>query len=323
MSDTRTHGTTAAPLVPDNGFFQAVLDSLDEQFALIDHTGTIVYVNPSWQRFGEANGLDKHFRWPGSSYLEACRKAAAHGDSDAMAVAEGLSAVLNGLQNTFHYEYPCHSAEEKRWFILRAVPVRGYEGTYFAVSHQNITRRKLAEESAAHLALHDSLTGLANRRHFDDFLRQAWRRGHRSGKPLCLLMIDLDHFKAYNDAHGHLEGDRCLCLVGNLLRIHASRETDLAARFGGDEFALVLGDTDEAGGRVMAGRILQGMGELDLKVTRGMSVGASIGLGCRIPGVSTDCADTQRLIALADAALYRAKASGGCRFEEAETHHDR
>ena len=246
-----------------NRIFQAVLDSLDEQFALIDHTGTIVYVNPSWQRFGEVNGLDKHFRWPGSSYLEACRKAAVHGDSDATAVAEGLSAVLNGRQNTFHYEYPCHSAEEKRWFILRAVPVRGYEGRYFAVSHQNITRRKLAEESAAHSALHDSMTGLANRRHFDDFLLQAWRRGHRSGKPLCLLMIDLDHFKAYNDAHGHLEGDRCLCLVGNLLRIHASRETDLAARFGGDEFALVLGDTDEAGGRVVAGKILQGMGEGD------------------------------------------------------------
>lgn len=99
MSDTGTHGTAAVPMAPDNGFFQAVLDSLDEQFALIDHTGTIVYVNPSWQRFGEANGLDKHFRWPGSSYLEACRKAAAHGDSDAMAVAEGLSAVLNGLQH--------------------------------------------------------------------------------------------------------------------------------------------------------------------------------------------------------------------------------
>lgn len=299
----------------DDTFYQAVLHSLDEQLAIVDQTGTIVFVNDSWQRFGESNGLAPGYRWTGTNYLNVCNAAGNRGDDGAERVAAGLSAVFSGREPVFHHEYPCHSPNEKRWFILRAGPVHGYAGRYFAVTHQNITRRKLAEESAEYSALHDPLTGLSNRRHFDAFLADTWRRARRAHGPTCLLMLDLDHFKAYNDEKGHLGGDACLRSVAGVLSTHASRDTDLSARFGGDEFALILADTAPDGAVVVAGKIMEGIRALGLGITCGDAVSTSIGMACRVPDKAADCADETALVALADTALYRAKSNGRNRIE--------
>ncbi|MEM9388585.1 MAG: GGDEF domain-containing protein [Pseudomonadota bacterium] len=91
------------------------------------------------------------------------------------------------------------------------------------------------------LSLMDSLTGLGNRRSFDEHLEREWRRARHDDTALALLLIDVDHFKAYNDRYGHHQGDRCLVHVADVLRAMVGREGDLAARYGGEEFALIIG----------------------------------------------------------------------------------
>jgi len=295
----------------DNHFYRAVLDSLEEQFALIDDEGRIIFVNRSWQLFAQCNGLPADFDWLGHNYLAVCQAATEHGDADALAVASGLEAVLTGRLEHFHHEYPCHSPGEQRWFILRVVPVQHPGKPCFAISHQNITQRKLIEQAVEHSAQHDPLTGLANRRSFDDYLTKAWRRGKRAGSPLSLLMVDLDSFKPFNDGHGHLDGDRALVRVAAVLQRCARRDTDLAARYGGDEFVLVLRDTDTEGALQVAQAVIDGVAALALMSTDGSQVGASVGLVSRVPGRAIDCPDHQTLLRLADDALYQVKDAGG------------
>ncbi len=105
----------------------------------------------------------------------------------------------------------------------------------------------------------DGLTGLSNRRHFDEYLELEWRRAMRDQSQLSLLMIDVDYFKAYNDNFGHLEGDEALRKVATAIREACSRPSDLPARYGGEEFALVLPGTSPGGARLMAEKLRQGV----------------------------------------------------------------
>ena len=226
---------------------ELVVDSLEEQIAVIDETGAIVDVNSAWKKFGIENGLAQDSAGAGANYLEVLRAAVAGGDELATDAARGISDVMSGRAASFSCEYPCHSPVERRWFAMRVARLQGGLERLFVVSHHDITRRKLAEERAEHLALHDELTGLANRRLFGRFLGEEIRRGARNQSPVGVVAFDLDGFKEYNDVLGHLAGDRCLAGVAGVLAAHARRATDLAARLGGDEFALILGNTDLAG----------------------------------------------------------------------------
>ncbi len=125
----------------DLAFHKAMLDALEANIALLDHQGTILFVNASWQRFGEANGICDPSYGVGVNYFEACRAAV---DPNARAAASGIQDVLNGRRTSFQLEYPCHSPDEQRWFVLRATPIEGYPG-FVVVAHENITERVIAE----------------------------------------------------------------------------------------------------------------------------------------------------------------------------------
>lgn len=156
----------------------------------------------------------------------------------------------------------------------------------------------------------DGLTGLANRRRFDEQLKMEWSRAQRHGKPLSLIMIDIDHFKRYNDRYGHLQGDDCLKAVAATLRGGARRLSDLVARWGGEEFACLLPETQGAQAAVIAGEMRQAVQDLQLKhEDSGTSplVSVSLGLSVRIPQAK-DTVET--FIQEADKALYLAKRSG-------------
>ncbi len=159
------------------------------------------------------------------------------------------------------------------------------------------------------LAETDGLTGLANRRAFDAALDRAWRRRQRTGRPVSLLMLDLDHFKRLNDCRGHQAGDETLRRFAGLLAEAARRPDDLAARYGGEEFALILPDTDESGALEVARLIRERLASAALPHPGGINgvVTASIGVASAGPD-HPDGADT--LVARADAALYRAKRTG-------------
>lgn len=284
-----------------------LLDSLDEQIAVIDREGIIVYVNRGWTVFGIENGLRSGASGAGSNYLAVCNTSSISGDNLAGEAAQGLRDVLAGKQASFHFEYPCHSPKEQRWFMMRAAPLHGDSGNLFVISHHNITQRKLAEEQVKYLSMHDPLTGLANRRHFNQFLHNEWRRGARNRSPLGFIMFDLDHFKAYNDDLGHLAGDQCLVKVARVLQAAAGRPGDLAVRYGGEEFGLLLEDTGLDDSAKVADAARQKIHELDLFYRGTNRVTVSAGVASVIP--DSEQSDIF-LIRDADEALYRAKQLG-------------
>jgi len=161
----------------------------------------------------------------------------------------------------------------------------------------------------------DGLTGLANRRCFDDTLVCEWVRNGREDQPLGLLMIDIDHFKQYNDALGHVNGDGCLYSVAEALQASIHRPGDLVARYGGEEFAIILPNTDYKGAKAVADNIHLNLAKTELghpDSTVGSWVTVSIGVASGIP---TCDSSPEHLLQAADSALYQAKESGRNRTE--------
>lgn len=167
----------------------------------------------------------------------------------------------------------------------------------------NVANKELRQRSTT-----DALTGIANRRMFDELSMREWRRCERIKKPLSLVMADVDHFKAFNDQYGHQAGDICLRSVAAQVARAAPRPTDLAARYGGEEFVLVLGETDAEGARYVAEKIREYVAELGVAhVTPAQRVTISCGTATVVPqsGLSLN-----ELLRSADRALYQAKAEG-------------
>ncbi|SPO59397.1 sensor domain-containing diguanylate cyclase [Pseudomonas inefficax] len=175
---------------------------------------------------------------------------------------------------------------------------------------RELRRRHEAEQGLATLAATDSLTGLANRRRLDQVLRQEWARAQRNRKPLAVLMVDVDHFRAFNQRHGHAGGDHALREVAKTIEACIRRPADLAARYGGEEFQVVLPETDLSGAQMLAERIRSSVEALAPFADDAHSVTVSIGIG--LSGTQHDLA---KVLGAADEALYRAKANGRNRVE--------
>jgi diguanylate cyclase (GGDEF)-like protein/PAS domain S-box-containing protein len=186
------------------------------------------------------------------------------------------------------------------------------EGSRAVLVIRDITDRKLAADKLTALAATDGLTGLPNRRALDERLEREWKRHARSGGCLSLLMIDVDHFKRYNDSYGHLSGDDCLRTVAAVLAAALDRPADFAARYGGEEFAVVAPETDGAGAARVAKRICLSVATLRLphidhpEAIVTVSIGIAT-LRIRTYGIPNSL---ETLKSLADEALYKAKHSG-------------
>ena len=292
-----------------------ILDSITEYIAVIDQAGAIHYVNKSWEIFGSSNACEISHSWSGVNYIDECDKASTLGDDLGARAADGIRSVIKQDEPIFYLEYPCHGPEEKRWFMMRVTPLRIAREGYVVISHQNITQRKLAEEEVKNLATLDGLTGIPNRRAFDDFLRSEWKRCLRHKKPISLAMVDLDHFKSVNDACGHQYGDECLVKVGALLKTLDNRPGDICARYGGEEFVLLWADTPLEQARRLSNSLLKKIRELRVPNSASPTEGrlsASIGVAEIVPGSNNKESD---LIAKADSMLYRAKGNGRNRVE--------
>ncbi|WP_289296697.1 diguanylate cyclase [uncultured Reyranella sp.] len=181
---------------------------------------------------------------------------------------------------------------------------------------RDMTEHKDLEARLSNLASQDGLTGIANRRHFDERLQTEWRRAAGDETPLSLLMVDVDNFKKFNDQYGHQAGDACLKAVAQAIAAEARRPGDLAARYGGEEFVLLLPNTDEIGCASVAARLSESLAALNIphalnppskRVT--ISAGGATGW----PGAES-ANNHPSLIAAADRALYAAKHAGRDRF---------
>lgn len=165
-------------------------------------------------------------------------------------------------------------------------------------------------EQLRRLSIRDGLTGLINRRRFDELMKTEWKRGLRNQHPLSVVIVDIDHFKAYNDHYGHLVGDDCLCRVAETLSVSLHREVDRVCRYGGEEFIAILPDTSMEGAVQVAERMRRNVCELRIR-HKGSDTAdyltISVGVSCAVPRLDRHVA---QLLDSADSALYEAKKSG-------------
>jgi diguanylate cyclase (GGDEF)-like protein len=213
-------------------------------------------------------------------------------------------------------------APEHRWVgvlcILFAVAIYGFrsallQGKYLR-SQEELTKSAFAlleaNDRLTNLSIRDGLTGIYNRRHFDEALQQESGRTRRTGPAFCLLMIDIDCFKALNDFYGHVQGDQCLRCVALRIEESLNRPADLVARYGGEEFAVILPGADMEGGFLKAEEIRHAVFSLGIPNESSIVdkvVTVSIGVSTGIQGENVSAED---LITKADEALYRAKLNG-------------
>ncbi|TGE33751.1 diguanylate cyclase [Desulfosporosinus sp. Sb-LF] len=167
-----------------------------------------------------------------------------------------------------------------------------------------------ANQELSYLSSIDGLTGIANRRYFDQFLAQLWSLAARNSEPIALIMCDIDFFKAYNDTYGHLQGDECLKKVAAAIKRSLQRQVDLAARYGGEEFVVVLPNTDVKGALIVAESLRANVESLEIphhssSVTQKVTISLGVAIGLANPTVLPST-----LIESADIALYEAKQNG-------------
>jgi diguanylate cyclase (GGDEF)-like protein len=174
-----------------------------------------------------------------------------------------------------------------------------------------VTRQlKEANEILQNLSYLDGLTGIANRRHFDQVLLQESRRSQRENNPLTLIILDIDYFKNFNDTYGHLKGDDCLKTVASVLKKTVKRAGDFPARYGGEEFAVILPNTNDVGGATIAEELRASIELVNIPHIKSLCanhVTVSLGVATRFPEQDHT---PEEMILAADRALYRSKNEG-------------
>jgi diguanylate cyclase (GGDEF)-like protein/PAS domain S-box-containing protein len=229
--------------------------------------------------------------------------------------AEALKQVRTRLQADAHWDgtlwarrgtgdrFPLDAS------IDRVQDAQGRVRNYVMV-FRDVTEQKLLEDRLRELSATDGLTLLANRRSFDEQLERQWHQATRHGEPVSLVMIDIDHFKSYNDLYGHGAGDKCLQQVATALAAGVRREGALVARYGGEEFAVILPRTDAATAQEIAEglrRRVEALGIAHSGAPTSSRITISVGISTRTPPQTHDFED---LMQSADDALYKAKEGG-------------
>lgn len=314
-------------LVPGCGvepWMQWALDSMQMGVLILDEQGRTVYINPwvlqqiqpgatPW----EGKTLAQIFPSLEGSYLESVVRRVTQTGFKAF-----LSQSLHPSPFPFYQSDSGHGPEK---LIKQSVYVlamgredQARSGQRFVMIQINdmtqaVNRERLlkAQSAALHaMARTDALTGIGNRRHFDEVMALEFRQGLRSPTSLSLILVDIDHFKLYNDSMGHIKGDEALSLVAGAVRSSCHRPRDVAARYGGEEMALILPDTDLDGAKMVARKLKRHINDLGIQHLHSptsQKLTVSIGLAClSLPGQDSPAT----LVEYADAALYKAKQAG-------------
>jgi diguanylate cyclase (GGDEF)-like protein/PAS domain S-box-containing protein len=296
------HATSLADdLSRSEARFRSLVQNASDVIVVVDASANILYESPAVERILGYTPQDRM----GTNAL-----ATIHSD-EASRVVEILSYVAQNAGEFRTLEFRVkHADGDWRWLevtvsnLLNDPSVGGIVGNY-----RDVTERKVLEEQLAHQASHDALTDLANRALFRDRLQHALARGVRHGEPTSILFLDLDDFKTVNDSLGHSAGDEMLVAVAERLS-GCLRKSDMAARFGGDEFAVRLEDTGRKEAEVTAKRILRTLAvPVDVQ-GRQLRAEASIGIVVAEGGRGTQ----EELLRNADVAMYAAKGGGKARY---------
>jgi len=316
-------GARPLALLQDVAFVGQLMESLSVPVFVLDTGARISIWNRACEQLtgvaaAEVLGTSEHWRsfyedqrptladlvLQGRRDIEAAAPELAHA---ARPAAGTVSPVPGALSLESWCEMP--RAGRRRFLAADASPIFDATGRLSAVVEtlRDLTDEKMALVALEQQATRDGLTGLANRRCFDDTLRAEWARALRQKQPLSLLMVDVDNFKAYNDSNGHLGGDECLKRVARAVASEM-RANDLVARYGGEEFAVILPNQSLKGAAIVAERIRARVEHLQLPC-RFAPGHVTVSIGAATALVAPDN-DASQLVAIADAALYRAKHMG-------------
>ena len=314
--DISSHRKLEDELRASRDLLSHALAEMSDGVAMFNADGALTFSN---DRYRSSFPRTHHVRKPGVTLRTILEEVVRTGEQlgAPQADAEGwIAAVLGSLKSGGEEQVQLFDG---RWLHIRT-RVASDGGAMVVVS--DVTAIKKAETELLGLtaqlrtlASTDALTGLANRRAFDQVLALEMTKCQQLSKDLALLMIDVDHFKAYNDLYGHPAGDDCLRSIGQCLSSIVTRSGEVAARYGGEEFAVILPGVDTEQANRLAERIVVALEELALE-HRGNSKGiVSVSVG--IASAKTFSDDVEHLLARADGALYHAKANGRDRIEVA------
>jgi diguanylate cyclase (GGDEF)-like protein/PAS domain S-box-containing protein len=283
--------------------YRLLADKTADLVTQIDGSGKRVYVSPASK---DLWGYEPE-ELLGKSPLEVAHPA------DKGPLEEMLQLLQNG-QSAPAVQYRARRRDGAyMWVETTGRPLGPGKGAMLSVRDVSVRKSMEDELSEANeklmqMAMTDALTGLENRRSFDGALAKEFARSLRDQTPIALLLVDVDHFKKFNDSYGHQAGDECLKSIGDLLKEFARRPGDTAARYGGEEFAIILANTSYLGARQSAERLRRAVQELGIRHCESPfgRVTVSVGVAGEVPKEGTE----EGLIQLADAALYEAKAAG-------------
>ncbi len=283
---------------------KALINAIPAHIALIDGQGVIQDINEQWRQFARDNGFSGEDLGLGADYLQVCDAAGGDGAEGSAEMAHGLRELLDGKQEFFAMEYPCHSPERERWFRVMASRLVADQQRQAepgaVVLHVDITERKLAERDLEKLAFHDSLTGLLTRNGFERELDRVLASGWQP--EAMVVLLDIVGQRDINEAFGYAIGDKVLIEVSRRL---AALEGAIVCRLGGDEFGLFVltGDGVTKEDRRSSLHLLfkpkMEIGEYSVQVTARC--------GCTVLGGEQRSVDS--LLAEAELALFRSPVS--------------
>jgi diguanylate cyclase (GGDEF)-like protein/PAS domain S-box-containing protein len=297
----------AAVLVAKEADFRLLAEESSDMVTRIGWDGRILYVSPSSARI---------VGWRAEQLLGTPALAGVNGE-DLPRLEQMVAALKSGEAEDARISYRTRHRQKGEIWIESTMHATRKSGTgeidgVVAIS-RDMTTHKDMEDKLAALATIDALTGIGNRRHFDEQLDAEWARARRDNTPLSLLMIDVDHFKKFNDRYGHQAGDRCLQSIASILSAVGRRPADRAARYGGEEFVMILPNTAAAGCQQVSDSFRFALRELGLvHETNPPSklVTASVGGATIWPSAVQDSVKGSSLIEAADRALFAAKSGG-------------
>jgi diguanylate cyclase (GGDEF)-like protein/PAS domain S-box-containing protein len=276
-----------------------IVNSMDQGLLIVEGCGRVQYANPACDRY--LGYAPEELVGRSLKDLLDCTEPGCREDVDAPTYGTREVKIR-------------HRDGALRAMDLTMTPMHAADGLFVVLLH-DITHHKRSEDALQRAALLDPLTKIANRRHFDAFLDKEWHRAIRNAQPLSLVVLDVDHFKLYNDTLGHAAGDVCLQKVAQTLQDHAARPTDLAARYGGEEFVLLFAETPAETAACLAEMIRAAVAALEIPNPRSTTsswLTVSVGVATIVP-TQLDAVDN--LFVSADRAMYAAKAAGRNRVE--------
>jgi diguanylate cyclase (GGDEF)-like protein/PAS domain S-box-containing protein len=289
----------------------AALEQMADGLAMFNSDGRLVFCN---ELYGAFFPLTKELRVPGAQLRMILRAAVDRGeqlDIPLEHVEHWIEDVMSSLRRPMEEEVHRYDGH---WLHIRSNPMS--DGNAMVVvsdittlKHAQLELREMTQRLQV-LATVDGLTGITNRRAFDDQFDRELARTRRARMPISLILVDVDRFKAFNDIYGHPAGDECLKRVAKLLQQVARRSSDIVARYGGEEFVMVLPETDAAGARSIAEAYRRAVHDLAIPHSGSDKTVVTASIGVASYAAEDQARGMVELVARADAALYAAKRDG-------------